>query len=203
MESAMRVELRINEQRSRQDRGQKRSALNLEVAESSSKNKRMRGSSSASGLVGKGAWGGSPQQRIQASVPSFSLGTPEMEGVAAISSPSRCQQCGRHHLGECGVETCSCYYCGQTGHFRKRCPLRLQGATETQGFVSSDVQSTASEPAQRTNKLGASGSGVAARQTSSSGAGSSSVITAISINVFWYPTMNKIYFEILCWLSFD
>ncbi|GAV88502.1 hypothetical protein CFOL_v3_31924 [Cephalotus follicularis] len=61
VESAMRVELSINEQRSRQDRGQKRSASNLEVEESSSKNQRTRGSSSANGPVGKGTWGGSPQ----------------------------------------------------------------------------------------------------------------------------------------------
>ncbi|GAV83183.1 hypothetical protein CFOL_v3_26633 [Cephalotus follicularis] len=63
VESAMRVELSINEQRSRKDRGQKRSALNLEVEESSSKNQTTRGSSSASGPVGGGSWEGSPQQR--------------------------------------------------------------------------------------------------------------------------------------------
>ncbi|GAV91211.1 zf-CCHC domain-containing protein [Cephalotus follicularis] len=147
VESTMRVELSINEQRSRQDRGQKRSASNLEVEESSSKNQRTRGSSSASGPVGKGTWGGSPQQWTQAPVPSFSHGTPEMEGAAAFSLPSRCQQCGRHHVGECGGETRSCYHCGQTGHLRNRCPLRLRGATGTQGFSSSNVQSTAREPA--------------------------------------------------------
>ncbi|GAV58119.1 hypothetical protein CFOL_v3_01653 [Cephalotus follicularis] len=135
VESAMRVELSVNDQRSRQDRGQKRSASNLEVEESSSKNQRTRGSSSASGPVGKGTWGGSPQQRTQAPVPSVSHGTPEMES-AAFSSPSRCQQCGRHHVGECGVETRSCYYCGQIGNLRNRCPLRLLGATGTQGFAS-------------------------------------------------------------------
>ncbi|GAV76155.1 hypothetical protein CFOL_v3_19630 [Cephalotus follicularis] len=147
VESAMRVELSINEQRSRQDRGQKRSASNHEGEESSSKNLRTRGSSSASGPVGKGTWGGSPQQRTQALVPSFSHGTPEMEGAAPFSSPSRCQQRGRHHVGECGVETRSCYHCGQTRHLRNRCPLRLQGAMGTQGFASSDVQSMAREPA--------------------------------------------------------
>ncbi|GAV58118.1 zf-CCHC domain-containing protein [Cephalotus follicularis] len=150
VESAMRVELSVNEQRSRHDRGQKRS-LNLEVEESSSKNQRTKGASSVSGPVGKGTWGGSPQQRTQAPVPSFSHGAPEIESAATFSSPSRCQQCGRHHVGECGVETRSCYHCGQIGHLRNRCPLRLQGATGTQGFASSDVQSTAREPAHRTN----------------------------------------------------
>ncbi|GAV67210.1 hypothetical protein CFOL_v3_10718 [Cephalotus follicularis] len=72
VESAMRVELSINEHRSRQDRGQKLSASNLEVEESYSKNQRTRGPSSASGQVGRGSWGGSPQQRTQALVPSFS-----------------------------------------------------------------------------------------------------------------------------------
>ncbi|GAV78246.1 hypothetical protein CFOL_v3_21714 [Cephalotus follicularis] len=91
VELATRVELSINEQRSRQDRGQKWSASNLEVEESPSKNQRTKGPSSASGPVGKGSWGGSPQQRTQAPVPSFSHGTPEMEGIAAFSSPSRCQ----------------------------------------------------------------------------------------------------------------
>ncbi|GAV73930.1 hypothetical protein CFOL_v3_17414 [Cephalotus follicularis] len=155
VELAMRVELSINEQRSRQDRGQKRSTSNLEVEESSSKNQRTRGPSSASGPVGKGTWGGSPQQWTQAPVPSFSHRALEMESTATFSSPSRCQQCGRHHVGEYGVETRSCYHCGQTRHLRNRCPLRLQGATGTQGFASSDVQSTAKEPAQRTNQLGA------------------------------------------------
>ncbi|GAV90289.1 zf-CCHC domain-containing protein [Cephalotus follicularis] len=164
VESAMRVELSVNKQRSRQDRGQKWPALNLEVEESSSKNQRTR--------VGKGTWGGSPQQRTQAPVPSFSHGTPEMES-ATFSSPSRCQQCGRHHVGECGVETHSCYHCGQTGHLRNKCPLRLQGATRTQGLSSSDVPSMARELAQRTNQLGAQGSRGAARQASGSGAGSS------------------------------
>ncbi|GAV84884.1 zf-CCHC domain-containing protein [Cephalotus follicularis] len=145
VESTMRVELSINDQRSKQDRGQKQSTLNLEVEESSSKNQRTRGSSSASGPVGKGTWGGSPQQWTQAPIPRFYHGTPEMES-ATFSSPSRCQQCGRHHVGECGVETRSCYHCGQTGHLRNQCPLRLQGATGTQGIASSDVQSTATEP---------------------------------------------------------
>ncbi|GAV77376.1 hypothetical protein CFOL_v3_20847 [Cephalotus follicularis] len=90
VESAMRVKLSINEQRSRQNRGQKRCASNLEVEESSSKNQRTRGPSSASGPVGKGSWGGSPQQWTQASVPSFSHGTPEMESASTFSSPSRC-----------------------------------------------------------------------------------------------------------------
>ncbi|GAV91726.1 hypothetical protein CFOL_v3_35116 [Cephalotus follicularis] len=134
VESAMRVELSVNEQRSRQDRGQKRSASNLDVEESSSKNQRTEGSSSASGPVGKVAWGGSPQHRTQAPIPSFSHTTSEMESTT-FSSPSRCQQCGRHRVGECGVETRSC----QTGHLRNRCPLRLQGATGTQGLASSDV----------------------------------------------------------------
>ncbi|GAV86946.1 zf-CCHC domain-containing protein [Cephalotus follicularis] len=173
VESAMRVELSINEQRSRQDRGHKRSTLNLEGEESSSKNQRTRGSLSASGPVGRGSWGGSPQQWTQAPVPSFSHGTLEMDSAATFSSPSCCQQCGQHHVGEYGVETRSCYHCGQTGHLRNRCPLRLQGATGTQGFASSDVQLTAREPAQRTNQLGAPGSGTAARQASGSGAGSS------------------------------
>ncbi|GAV64795.1 zf-CCHC domain-containing protein [Cephalotus follicularis] len=152
VESAMRVELSINEQRSRQDRGQKWSASNIEVEESSSKNQRTRGPYSTSGLVGKGSWGGSTQQQTQAPGPSFSHGTPEMESAATFSSPSRCQQCGRHHFGECGVENRSCYRCGQIGHLRNQCPLGLQSATGTQGFVSSDVQSTAREPAQKTNR---------------------------------------------------
>ncbi|GAV62735.1 hypothetical protein CFOL_v3_06258 [Cephalotus follicularis] len=151
VELAMRVELSINEQRSRQDRGQKRSASNLEGEESSSMNQRMRGSSSASGPVGKATWGGSPQQRTQSPVPVFSHGTPEMESAVTFSYPSRCQQCGRYHVCECGVETCSCYHCGRTGHLRNRCSLRLQGATGVQGLPSSEVQSTAREPAQRTN----------------------------------------------------
>ncbi|GAV61496.1 hypothetical protein CFOL_v3_05023 [Cephalotus follicularis] len=60
VDSAMRVALSINEQRSRHDRGQKRSASNLKGEESSSKNQRTRGPSSASGPVGRDSWGGSP-----------------------------------------------------------------------------------------------------------------------------------------------
>ncbi|GAV64510.1 hypothetical protein CFOL_v3_08028 [Cephalotus follicularis] len=108
VDSAMRVELSINVQRSIQDQGQKRSASNLEGEESSSMNHRTRGPSSASGPIGRGSWGGSPQQRTQAPVPSFSHGTPEIEGVAAVSSPSHCQQYAQHHVGKCGVEARSC-----------------------------------------------------------------------------------------------
>ncbi|GAV62240.1 hypothetical protein CFOL_v3_05764 [Cephalotus follicularis] len=90
VESAMGVELSINELRSRQDRGQNWSASNFEMGESSSKNQRPRGPSSASGPARRGSWGGSPQHQAQAPVPSISHGTSEMDGATTFSSPPRC-----------------------------------------------------------------------------------------------------------------
>ncbi|KAG5575756.1 hypothetical protein H5410_055890 [Solanum commersonii] len=56
--------------------------------------------------------------------PAYSQGSVVQWG----SKPPACAKCGRNHSGICREGSTSCFKCGQTEHFMRKCPTNKQGS---------------------------------------------------------------------------